>query len=112
MTCFPFLGVFEKMNREIAAYTIQSNWRVLRYCPNNKLCYRVEMSNIDAICIDYGIGSKEELQKQTPDFSDKILEYRRGEYQMELQKTRKFLLTYEKMKKRIILKGRRKKNSL
>lgn len=110
MMYYNYLGVFSEMNQINAAYTIQKNWRERRYNPKYKLCYKVEMSNIDAICIEYGIGSKEELEKQTPDFKNKLLKYRKLDFQEELNKIKERIKTVSFRKERVIIKGRRKKN--
>ena len=110
MMYYNYLGVFSEMNRINAAYTIQKNWRERRYNPKYGLCYKVEMSNIDEICIEYGIGSKEELEKQTPDFKNKLLEYRKLDFQKELNNIKEILKTVSFRKERVILKARRKKN--
>lgn len=110
MIYYNYLGVFSEMNRINAAYTIQKNWRERRYNPKYKLCYKVEMSNIDDICIEYSIGSKEELEKQTPDFKNKLLKYRKLDFQKVLNQIKERLRTHNFRKERVILKGRRKKN--
>ena len=110
MMYYNYLGVFSEMNRINAAYTIQKNWRERRYNPKYGLCYKVEMSNIDEICIEYGIGSKEELENQTPDFKNKLLEYRKLDFQKELNNIKEILKTVSFSKERVILKARRKKN--
>lgn len=105
---YKFHGIFAGMNREKAAYTIQTSWRGKRYNPRNGLCYRIEMKNIDELCIEYGIGCREELEAQTPNFRDTMMEYRKKEFREDLKKTREILRNYTELKKRVILKARRK----
>jgi len=106
---YQYHGIFSEMNREKAAYTIQTYWREKRYHPRNKLCYRIEMKNIDELCIEYGVGTKEELEEHIPNFRDTLMRYRLKEFREELEKTRKFLINYTNMKRKINLKAKRKK---
>lgn len=106
---YQYHGVFAEMNRENAAYTIQATWREKRYNPRNGLCYRIEMKKIDELCNEYGIGSMEELEEQTPHFRRTMMEYRIKEFQEELEKTKAFLQDYTQMKKRVMLKAKRRK---
>jgi|NorSeaMetagenome_1021524.scaffolds.fasta_scaffold69789_3 hypothetical protein len=106
---YKFHGVFSEMNREKAAYTIQTYWREKRYNPRNGLCYRIEMKNIDMLYIEYGIGSREELEKHIPNFRDRLMRYRIKEFREDLNKTTLVLRNYINMKNRVSLKARRKK---
>ena len=106
---YQYHGIFSEMNREKAAYTIQTYWREKRYHPRNKLCYRIEMKNIDELCIEYGVGTKEELEEHIPNFRDTLMRYRMKEFREDLNKTTLVLRNYINMKKRVSLKARRKK---
>ena len=109
MMSYQYHGVFADMNRENAAYTIQSIWREKRYNPRNGLCYRIEMTKINELYIEYGIGCREELEELTPDFMSTIMKYKRLEFQEELEKTKVFLHDYTQMKKKVVLKAKRRK---
>ena len=67
------------------------------------------MKNIDELCIEYGVGTKEELEEHIPNFRDTLMRYRLKEFREELEKTRKFLINYTNMKRKINLKAKRKK---
>ena len=85
-----YYGIFSFMNEINAANTIKYYWKKYRYSPEYRLCYRIEMKNIDEIYKDYGI---EKASLETPDFSEMILKYRRKSFQEQLLEIKKIILT-------------------
>ena len=59
--------------------------------------------------LEYGIGSREKLKKNIPNFRDILMRYRIKEFREALKKTQLFLINYINMKNRVFLTARRKK---